>query len=111
MAGRAKVPAAARIAKVVVAGQDARATVEGDDRVFDMHMIDAVGEGADKLDWINALPDQMAGVEVEAEFFAMDSTMRSARSTAAAPSSPLTARPEPVPPAFRTESISPSSMR
>ena len=32
-----------------------------------MHVIDAVGEGPDELDRVDELPEQVAGVKVEAE--------------------------------------------
>src|SRR5690606_18612904 len=67
---RAEVPAAARVAEVEVAGQDAGAAVERDDRVLDVDVIDAIRKLADELDRINSLPQQMTGVEVEAELFA-----------------------------------------
>ena len=69
-ARRTKIPTAARIAKIEMAGQDARATVERHDRVFDVDVIDPVREGPQELDRINPLPQQMAGVEVETEFLA-----------------------------------------
>ena len=37
------------------------------DGVLHVHVVDAVGEGADELDRVDALPEQVAGVEVEAE--------------------------------------------
>src|SRR5688572_3791355 len=67
----AEVPAAARIAEVDVAGQNSRAAVKRDDRVLDVHVVDAVGERPDELDRIDPLPMEVAGVEVEAEFLAM----------------------------------------
>ena len=51
--------------------QDAAAAVERDDRVLDVDVVDAVGELADELDRIDALPQQMARVEVEAELLAV----------------------------------------
>src|SRR5690606_29448234 len=63
----AEVPTAAGVAEVDVARQDAAAAVECDDRVFHVHVINAVRERADKLDRVDALPVQMARVEVEAE--------------------------------------------
>ncbi len=41
------------------------------DGVLDVHMVDPIGERSDELDRINALPVQVAGIEVEAEFLAM----------------------------------------
>ena len=41
--------------------------VEGARGVLDVHVIDAVGEGPDELDRVDELPEQVAGVEVEAE--------------------------------------------
>ena len=67
---RAKLPAAARIAKLQMARQDAAAAVERHDRVLDVHVIDAIGKRANELDRIDPLPQQMAGIEVEAELLA-----------------------------------------
>ena len=70
-ADAAEVPAATLIAEREVTGQDAGATVEGDRGVFHVSMIDAIGEVTDELNRIDALPDEVAGVEVEAELFAV----------------------------------------
>ena len=43
--------------KLQVAAEDAAAAVERDDRVLHVHVVDAVGERADELDRIDALPD------------------------------------------------------
>ncbi len=50
-----------------MAGQDAGATVEGDDAVLHVDVEDPIGEPANELDRIDALPEQVAGVEIEAE--------------------------------------------
>ena len=44
--------------------------VERDDRVLDVHVVDAVVERADELHGVDALPVEVAGVEVEAELLA-----------------------------------------
>ena len=54
-----------------MAAEDAAAAVERDDRVLDVDVVDAVGEFADELDRVDALPDAVAGVEVEAELLAV----------------------------------------
>ena len=69
--GRAEVPAAARIAEIQMAGQNAAAAVERDDRVLDVDVVNPVGERAHELDRIDPLPEQMAGIEVEAELLAL----------------------------------------
>ena len=51
--------------------KDAAAAVERHDRVLHVDVVDAVGERADELHRIDALPDQVAGVEVEAELLAV----------------------------------------
>ena len=65
------VPASSRITKVEVAGQDSRFAVERRDRIFDMDVVDAVWECSNELHGIDALPDQVARVKVEAKFFTM----------------------------------------
>src|SRR5690606_14586392 len=65
-----EVPAATRVAEVEVARKDARAAVELDDGVLHVDVVDAVAEAADELDRIDALPEQVARVEVEAELLA-----------------------------------------
>ena len=40
-----------------------------DDHVLDVNVINPLGKGAQKLDRIDSLPNQMAGIEVEAELF------------------------------------------
>ena len=67
---RAEVPAAARIAEVQVAGQDAAAPVERDDGVLHVDVINPLREGADEFHRIDPLPEQVAGIEVEAELLA-----------------------------------------
>ena len=66
---RAEIPTPALIAEREVAGQDARAPVEGDARVLHVRVVDAGGERADEFRRVNTLPDQVAGVVVEAKFF------------------------------------------
>ncbi len=46
------------------------ATVELHDDVLHMHVIDAVVKRAQELDRVDALPQQVAGIEVETEFLA-----------------------------------------
>ena len=53
-----------------MAGQNPAAAVERDDRVLDVDVINPIGKGAQKLDRIDPLPEQMAGIEIEAELFA-----------------------------------------
>src|SRR5690606_11255327 len=62
---------AARVAEVEMARQDAAAAVERDDRVLDVDVVDAVRELADELDGIDPLPNEMARIEIEAEFLAV----------------------------------------
>src|SRR4051794_6508355 len=70
-AGRAEIPTATRIAKVEMAAENAASTVERHDGILDVNVVDAVREFANELHRINALPQQMARVEVEAEFLAV----------------------------------------
>jgi len=70
-AGAAEIPPATIVAEVEVAGENAGAAVERDDGVFDVHVIDAVGEGPQEFDGVDALPVEMAGVEIEAKFGAV----------------------------------------
>src|SRR4051794_16966935 len=65
--GAAEIPAAAVIAEVEMAGEDASAAVERDDGVLHVHVIDAIRKGAKEFDRVDALPVQVTGVEVEAE--------------------------------------------
>ena len=51
--------------------KDAAAAVERHDRVLHVDVVDAVGERADELDRIDALPDQVARIEIEAELLAV----------------------------------------
>lgn len=51
-----------------MAAQNAVALVVFDDHVLHVDVIDAVREAADELDRVHALPVQMAGIEVKAEF-------------------------------------------
>jgi hypothetical protein len=67
----AEIPTSARIAKVEVTAEDARFAVELGGGVLDVDVIDPIGEFAEEFDGIDALPDQVAGVEVESEFRAM----------------------------------------
>jgi hypothetical protein len=66
----AEVPAASGVTEGEVAAEDTGAAVEGNGGIFHVDVVDAIGEGADEFDGINALPDEVAGVEVEAEFLA-----------------------------------------
>ncbi len=52
-----------------MAGQDTAATVERGDRILDVNVIDPVRKRANKGNWIDELPQQMAWIEVEAEFW------------------------------------------
>src|SRR5690606_18515966 len=63
----AEVPATARIAKGQVRRQDARPPVERHLDVFGVHVEDPVREGVDELHGVDALPEEVAGVEVKAE--------------------------------------------
>ena len=67
-ARRTEVPAPAGIAEVDVAAEDPGAAIQGHDRVLDVDVVDAVMERADELHGTDALPVEVAGVEVEAEF-------------------------------------------
>ncbi|MEY3457392.1 MAG: hypothetical protein RL215_549 [Planctomycetota bacterium] len=66
----AEVPAAAGVTEGEVAAQDSGASVEGDGSIFHVDMVDAIGEGANEFDGVDALPDEVAGVEIEAELLA-----------------------------------------
>ena len=46
-----------------------------------MHVIDAIWKRANKFDWINALPNQVAWIEVETEFFPMANCFQSSLSS------------------------------
>lgn len=67
----AEVPATTLIAKWQMAGENSGATVEGDGGVFHVRVINTIGEVPNELDGIDALPDEVAGVKVEAELFAI----------------------------------------
>ena len=54
-----------------MAGQDPRAAVQLRRRVLDVNVINAVWECAQKLNWIDSLPNQVTGVKVETELGAM----------------------------------------
>ena len=66
----AEVPTASWVTEGEVAAEDTGAAIEGDGGIFHVDVVDAIGEGADKFDGIDTLPDEVAGVEVEAEFLA-----------------------------------------
>lgn len=70
-AGRAKIPAAARVAEVEMTRQNAAAAIERNDGVFHMDVVHPVGKLADELDGVDSLPNQVAGIEVEAELLAV----------------------------------------
>ncbi len=63
----AKIPAAARIAEVQMAGQDSALAVQPDDCILHVYVEDPLGELADEAGRVHSLPDQMAGIEIEAE--------------------------------------------
>ena len=65
--GGDEIPTAAGVAEGEVAGEAGVAAVEVADAVFDVDVEDAVGEGVDELNGIDALGDEVAGVEVDAE--------------------------------------------
>lgn len=67
MAGRDEVPAPALIAEGDMGTQDAVAAVEIQLDILDMNMIDPVREVQQKHLGIQALPDQMAGIKVDAQ--------------------------------------------
>ena len=66
-----EIPTASRIAEVDVTRQNTALSVQRRDRILYMHVVDAIWESANELDWINSLPNQVARIEVETEFFAM----------------------------------------
>ena len=68
VAERAEIPAAARIAEVQVAGENPALAIQPDDRVLHVDVENPVGEFANKPGGVHALPDQVAGIEIEAEF-------------------------------------------
>lgn len=67
MAGRDEVPAPALIAEGDMGTQDAVAAVEIQLDILDMNMIDPVREVQQEHLGIQALPDQMAGIKVDAQ--------------------------------------------
>lgn len=66
----AEVPAASGVTEGEVAAEDTGASIEGDGSIFHVDVVDAIREGANEIDGIDTLPDEVAGVEVEAEFLA-----------------------------------------
>ena len=59
--GGDEIPTAAGVAEGEVAGEAAVATVEVADGVLDVDVEDAVGEGVEQLDGVDALGDEVAG--------------------------------------------------
>ena len=67
MSRRDEVPAAPMVPERQVAGDDAGFAVAVDLGVLDVDVIDTVGEVAGKDGRVHALPDEVAGIEIEAE--------------------------------------------
>src|SRR5512143_2155169 len=67
MAERAEVPAAPDVAERQERAEDAGPAVEGDGHVLHVDVVDAVGEVAEEELRRDPLPDEVAGVEVEAQ--------------------------------------------
>ena len=67
MAGRAEIPTAAPVAEPQMRAQDAGKTVATHRDVLDVDVVDAVRELAEESHGVDHLPDQVAGIEVEAE--------------------------------------------
>lgn len=65
--GGDEIPTAARVAEGQVAGEAGITAVEVAGAVFDVDVKDAVGKGVDQLDGVDALGDEVAGIEVDAE--------------------------------------------
>ena len=66
-----KIPATSGITEVQVARQNAALAIQGRDRILDVYVIDPIGEGPNEFHRIDPLPMQVAGIEVEAKFFAI----------------------------------------
>ena len=66
-AGGDEIPATARITEGQVAGEAGIAAVEVARAVFDVDVEDAFREGMDQLNGVDALGDEVAGVEVDAK--------------------------------------------
>ena len=71
MAQGAEVPAAAQVAEVDVGAQQAAAAVQRDGGVLHVDVVHAIDEVLQEEVRLDALPDQMAGVEVQAELRAI----------------------------------------
>src|SRR6266542_438527 len=69
VAGRAEVPAAARVAWRQATVEQSRPTVERQARILDVDVKDSVGEPTYELDRVDALPVEVARVEGEPKFF------------------------------------------
>ena len=67
----AEIPTASWIAKVDMARQDTALAIERGDGILDVHVIDAIRECANELNWVNALPNQVTWIEIETELFTM----------------------------------------
>src|SRR4029079_13398837 len=65
MAGRDKIPAAARVAEVQMRAKNAGATIQVAPAFLDMHVIDPIGEGFEKRNRVDELVIQVAWVEVD----------------------------------------------
>ncbi len=57
------------IAEVEVGAEDARPAVQGYRHVLHMHMVDAIGKFPDEQMGFQALPEEVAGVKVDAQGF------------------------------------------
>src|SRR5262249_32962036 len=69
-AGTARIPAAPRIGVGQVGAEQTRSAIEGDGDVLDMDVVDPVGEPAEELHGIDALPVEVGRIKEEAELLA-----------------------------------------
>ena len=77
-ADAAEVPAATGVAEREVTRQNPAAAVEGDRCVFHMNVKNPLGEGANELDGVHSLPNQVARIEIETELFPLVNRFQSA---------------------------------
>src|SRR3712207_6678327 len=73
---RSEVPAPAVVAECEVRGKDAALAVEGPERILDVDVVDTVREAVDELGWVDELPIEVAGIEVEPEGFAVVNSLQ-----------------------------------
>src|SRR5690606_25459871 len=76
---RDEVPPAPHVAVEQVTVEDAVAAVEVDVRVLQVHVVDAVTELVEEGDRVDALPLEVAGIEIQTEPVAMPDRFERAR--------------------------------